>query len=207
MHSNKRSYREEKHRVSLTLRWSKQRKVNKGELIKALIRLALVCLAVITIAKPTSAPINKQASVSDNPVKTEKQVEVPKPHVETVAVKEEVATPPPAPQPERPAPVATPVQAYPTNCEAYRPIISKYGWNVEVAMNVMRVESGCNPNAANLNDNHGVCIGSFGLFQISCHGGQIYNPEQNIAAAWAKYQARGWQPWGSTTCKYKVKCY
>lgn len=193
--------------MSLTLRWSKQRKVNKGELIKALIRLALVCLAVITIAKPTSAPINKELHVSDKPVKTVSQEKTLKPKVEEVAVKEEVAIPTPAPQPERPVEQPKPVvQAYPTNCEAYRPIISKYGWNVDVAMNVMRVESGCNPNAANLNDNHGVCIGSYGLFQISCHGGQIYNPEQNIAAAWSKYQARGWQPWSFTTCK-KIACY
>lgn len=164
-----------------------------------------MCLAVITIAKPTSAPINKQANVSDEPVKTVKQVEVQKPHVQAVAVKEVVT--PPVPQQERPVEQPKPVvQAYPTNCEAYRPIISKYGWNVEVAMNVMRVESGCNPNAANLNDNHGVCMGSFGLFQISCHAGQIYNPEQNIAAAWSKYQARGWQPWSFTTCK-KIACY
>lgn len=92
----------------------KQRKVNKGELIKALIRLALVCLAVITIAKPTSAPLNKQANVSDEPVKTVKQVEVQKPHVQAVAVKEVVT--PPVPQQERPVEQPKPVvQALPTS--------------------------------------------------------------------------------------------
>lgn len=170
-----------------------------------MIRLALVCLAVITIAKPTSAPLNKQASVSTEPVKTVKQVEVQKPQL-AVEPKQVVETPKVEVQQERPPEPVKVTVAHPTNCEAYRPIVAKYGWNVDVAMNVMRVESGCNPNAANLNDNHGVCIGSFGLFQISCHGGQIYNPEQNIAAAWSKYQARGWQPWSFTTCK-KIACY
>ena len=29
-------------------------------------------------------------------------------------------------------------------------------------------ESSGNKNAANMNDNHGSCIGSYGLFQIAC---------------------------------------
>ena len=168
--------------------------------MKQFIKLALVVLLSVFLLKPT-APFNKQVSA-----------QTPKPKVvKTAVLKEEVepeAVEVPAPEPqvvEAPAPIIETV-TFPTDCETYRPIIAKYSWNVDVAMNVMRVESGCNPNAQNLNDNHGVCIGSFGLFQISCHGGQIFNPEANIAAAWAKYQARGWQPWSFTTCK-KIACY
>lgn len=92
------------------------------------------------------------------------------------------------------------------NCESYRGLVSQYGWNVNVALAVMKAESGCNPQAVNRTDNHGVCMGSFGLFQISCHGGQIFDPAQNVAAAWSKYSARGWQPWGVCTSG-KVSCY
>lgn len=74
-----------------------------------------MCLAVITIAKPTSAPINKELNVSAKPNKTVEQKIAPKSQVEKVAVKEEVVVPPPAPQQERPVPVAAPVQALPTD--------------------------------------------------------------------------------------------
>lgn len=92
------------------------------------------------------------------------------------------------------------------NCEAYRGLVAQYSWNVTVAMAVMQAESSCNPQAHNTTDNHGVCMGSFGLFQISCHSGSVYDPAQNIAIAWQKYQARGWQPWGVCTSG-KVSCY
>lgn len=85
------------------------------------------------------------------------------------------------------------------SCEQWRPLVEKYNWDVELAMAIMQAESGCNPNAANNADNHGVCMGSFGLFQISCHGGQIYDPAKNVAAAWGKYQNNGWLPWGAYT--------
>ena len=98
-----------------------------------------------------------------------------------------------------PAPIqSTPKTNYPVGCEHYRPLVEKYSWDVPSAMRVMGAESGCNPNAANHSDNHGVCMGSFGLFQISCHGGVIYDPAKNVAAAWDKYSASGWQPW--TVC-------
>lgn len=92
------------------------------------------------------------------------------------------------------------------NCEAYRGIVAQYSWNVNVAMAVMKAESGCNPQAVNKTDNHGVCMGSFGLFQISCHSGAVYDPAENVKIAWAKYSARGWQPWGVCTSG-KVSCY
>lgn len=84
-----------------------------------MIRLALVCLTVITIAKPNPAPINKQANVSVETVATVKQVEEQKPQLEQVAekvaepVKEEAK---PEPQQERPVEQPKPVvQALPTS--------------------------------------------------------------------------------------------
>lgn len=92
------------------------------------------------------------------------------------------------------------------NCEEYRGLVAQYSWNVNVAMAVMRAESSCNPSAHNTTDNHGVCMGSFGLFQISCHSGAVYDPAQNVAIAYQKYSARGWQPWGVCTSG-KVSCF
>lgn len=66
-------------------------------------------------------------------------------------------------------------------------------------MAVMMAESTCNPSAANRTDRHNGCMGSFGLFQIACYDGEVFDPEQNVAIAWKKYQARGWQPWGAYT--------
>lgn len=59
--------------------------------------------------------------------------------------------------------------------------------------------------AANRSDVHKdamgnvICIGSFGLMQISCHSGEVFEPNQNMAIAWQKYQSRGWLPWGAYT--------
>lgn len=92
------------------------------------------------------------------------------------------------------------------NCEAYRPLIAKYDWDVRVAVAIARAESGCNPNAANLKDNHKVCKGSFGLFQISCHSGKVYDPAKNVEIAYAKYKASGWRPW-SVYKNGKYKAY
>lgn len=154
------------------------------------------------LPKPKAPTFNKQAAQpAAGEQSVSKVVEQPQPVKEASAM-ETLPTQERQPEPTKPA-----AKPLPANCEAYRPIVAKYKWNVNVAMSVMRAESGCNPYAANWTDNHKVCKGSFGLFQISCHSGQVYDPEENIRIAYQKYQARGWQPWSATTCKYKVKCY
>lgn len=88
----------------------------------------------------------------------------------------------------------------PISCEHYRALVSKYNWNVNVAMAVMRAESGCNPQAANWNDHHATCTGSFGLFQLGCFWiSNPYNPEANVAKAYEIYSRSGWRPWGAYT--------
>ena len=122
-------------------------------------------------------------------------VQPPEPAViitQPVTVKEEVPIVEPEPVVEKPV-------VYPVGCEIYRSLISQYSWNVAVAMAVMRAESGCDPSASNWTDSHSTCKGSFGLFQIACFDGQVYDPAQNISIAYRKYQARGWQPWGAYT--------
>lgn len=73
-------------------------------------------------------------------------------------------------------------------------------WDTNVAHAVCMAESGGNTNAANYNDNHGKCIGSFGLMQLACFW--IPNPTDpyaNIAKANEIWSRSGWQPWGAYT--------
>lgn len=105
----------------------------------------------------------------------------------------------------------------PGSCEQYRSIVARYDWNVETAMKIMDAETAgsldgnCNPRADNMADVHRdmngkvYCIGSHGLFQISCHGGRIYDPAANIRAAYGKYKSQGWAAW-TYTCRHKVVC-
>lgn len=73
-------------------------------------------------------------------------------------------------------------------------------WNQSIAKAVCLAESGGNTSAANYNDNHGQCVGSFGLFQLACFW--ISNPTNasaNVAKANQIYSEQGWQPWGAYT--------
>lgn len=111
----------------------------------------------------------------------------------------------------RPVPVVVATRpTYPVGCENYRSLVSQYRWNVDVALAVMKAESGCNPTRHNWGDRHRTCLGSFGLFQVGCvHGytvAYLENPAQNIAAAWKIYQGSGWKAWGVCTSG-KVRCY
>jgi type II secretory pathway pseudopilin PulG len=77
------------------------------------------------------------------------------------------------------------------DCEAYRPLLEKYPWNVSIAMLVMSKESGCRANAVSRTNDHG-------LFQL--HNQAVYDPAQNIAIAYAKYAggrvgANNWSAW------------
>lgn len=73
-------------------------------------------------------------------------------------------------------------------------------WNVDVAYAVCMAESGGNTNAANYNDNHGSCIGSFGLMQLACFWiPNPTDPNANIAKANEIWSRSGWQPWGAYT--------
>lgn len=84
-------------------------------------------------------------------------------------------------------------------------MVTKYNWDIKIAYAVCMGESKGNQFAANRTDVHKdangnvICVGSFGLMQISCHSGEVYDPDANMAIAWEKYKARGWQPWGAYT--------
>lgn len=101
--------------------------------------------------------------------------------------------------------VATPS----VDCDLARRLISQYDWNTTVAYNVMVAESSCNAANENYGDYHSFadCRGSFGLFQINCSHGKVFDPAKNVAIAYSMWKSSGWQPWSATTCRYKVACY
>jgi len=73
-------------------------------------------------------------------------------------------------------------------------------WNVDVAYAVCMAESGGNTNAANYNDNHGKCVGSFGLMQLACFWiPNPTDPNANMAKANEIWSRSGWSPWGAYT--------
>ncbi len=71
----------------------------------------------------------------------------------------------------------------------YSALINQYDWDTAKAHRIMMCESGGNPNAVNKSS------GATGLFQIHPGGAKYKDPATNVAAAYAKYQARGWKPW------------
>lgn len=73
-------------------------------------------------------------------------------------------------------------------------------WDTNVAYAVCMAESGGNTNAANYNDNHGKCIGSFGLMQLACFWiPNPTDPNANMAKANEIWSRSGWSPWGAYT--------
>ena len=92
----------------------------------------------------------------------------------------------------------------PQGCEAYRPLLAKYGWDVTVMLAVMEAESHCNPHA--VGDDYpinGVHAKSCGLLQIrtiapwrgTCE--QLQDPAFNIDIAWKVYQGQGMKAWSA----------
>lgn len=160
--------------------------------IRTVIRFGLVLLLSVVFwnEPPThtmaETPLNKQ-TVQEAMTQPVSVVEQPQP--------------PAAPQ-ELPKPVV-----HPSNCEAYRHLVEKYQWNVNIALNVMRAESGCNPYA--VGDKHIPPV-SCGLFQIRTLAGRpsceaLKDPATNVAWAYRLYRDSGWKPW--SVCKTKVRCY
>lgn len=101
---------------------------------------------------------------------------------ETVAVE---ATPEPAP-----ARVASS-----GGCE----LAYNYDWPAQTAYGICMAESTGNANAANWNDHHGSCSGSFSLMQVGCFwypyygysSADYYNPSVNMEIAYKIWQRQG----------------
>lgn len=89
-------------------------------------------------------------------------------------------------------------------------LVNGYDWPRTTAMRVCMQESGGNPNNANWADDHrswAGCMGSFGLMQINCSYGRVFDGARNMAIAYSMWKAAGnsfWQDWPNT-CR-KVGC-
>ncbi len=70
---------------------------------------------------------------------------------------------------------------------------------------IMQAESGCKPDNNNLtmSENHGVCVGSYGLLQVGCihfkSGEDRNDPATNIAVAFRVWQSQGYRAWSVYT--------
>lgn len=111
------------------------------------------------------------------------------------------------------APSKTAVEAAGADvCEGFRPLVAKYDWDVDIAMAVMKAESGCNPKNFNYNTDGTNDAGLFQNNSIHDATARRYDPEYNVALAYRIYKDRrswgisGWRAW--TSCwDGKVKCY
>lgn len=98
------------------------------------------------------------------------------------------------------APISIPKQ---TGCEQYRKLLSKYDWNVDLMLLIMKGESGCNPEAVgdgHLTFNNGTQGMSCGLLQIRVLDGRpdcdsLKDVEANIEWGYKIYTEQGYRAW------------
>lgn len=89
------------------------------------------------------------------------------------------------------------------NCD----LVNGYPWPTATAYRVCMQESGGNSYNSNWKDDHtswAGCMGSFGLMQINCSHGQVYDGAQNMAIAFQMWSAAGgsfWNDWPNTCAK------
>jgi hypothetical protein len=129
---------------------------------------------------PVSVPISQAEQVTTQVDKTQSTppivVEAP-----VVAVEE------PKPEPPKPKPIPT------GNCS----LAYNFDWPQDVAYAVCMAESSGNQYAHNGGDNHGSCVGSYGLFQIGCfwfpyYGHELsYDPQVNAQIAYNIWKRQG----------------
>jgi hypothetical protein len=102
------------------------------------------------------------------------------------------------------------------DCNALRPLLALYDWNVEMAMKISNAESGCNPANHNRTDVHRnrdgtiLCLGSWNFLSVGCghykKGEDINDIALNAKKGYAIYKSSGnsFKQW--TTCKDIAGC-
>lgn len=89
--------------------------------------------------------------------------------------------------------------------EQWRSLVSSYGWNVEIALCLMNLESGGNPTAQNPSS------GASGLMQVlpswadnfGVTPADLFDPVVNLNISYALYRDGGWghwSPWNRGAC-------
>lgn len=98
-------------------------------------------------------------------------------------------------------PPATPLPENP--CGAMQREVNKYtDWNVNTVQAIAQAENrSCNPTNHNLSsaEDHGVCIGSYGVLQVGClhyrAGENRDDLATNVAVAHRVWQSQGYTAW------------
>ncbi len=86
------------------------------------------------------------------------------------------------------------------NCDAYRGLLASYAWNTDIAMAVMKAESGCNPTASSPTHDHGLMqINEVHLAKVNYHVESLNDPETNVRVAFEVYSGAGWRAWSTYT--------
>ena len=87
-------------------------------------------------------------------------------------------------------------------CEAVKQEIAKYsGWDIEIMTAIAIAENRtCDPLNHNLSnsENHGVCIGSYGVLQVGCLHYANENRDDlaiNVKIAYRVWQQQGYSAW------------
>lgn len=97
-----------------------------------------------------------------------------------------------------PAPVKPVLAPISDEANCYLPTLQEYNWNVTIMLAIEKAESQCNPTAVGVIDYDG--LRDYGVLQI--HGAAIFNPADNIAAAYRIWQKQGYGAWTSYKTGY-----
>lgn len=108
----------------------------------------------------------------------------------------EVAQPMTTTTPPKPPVIKSP-------CEAMQTEVQKYtDWDANVMQAISQAENrGCDPLRHNLtmSENHGVCVGSYGVLQVGClhynDGESRDDLATNVAVAHRVWQKQGYTAW------------
>lgn len=171
--------------------------------------MVLVLALVLSLKPPYPHAEAKRAPVQENINNSRQAVN----HKEqTVQAKANESTVKPVVQPrQEPSPQPPQPVTHPTGCENYQQLVSRYNWNVNVMLQIMRAESGCNPYA--VGDTwaiNGLYAPSCGLFQVRTLQGRpsceaLKDPATNIEWAYKIYLGQGYGAW--SVCRTKVSCW
>lgn len=103
-----------------------------------------------------------------------------------------------------------PTYTVPGRCNKYVDEIEKYSWPTPLVIQIMKLESGCDPYNDNLKDHHDSCDGSYNALQISCEhykkGEDKHDMALAIYKAYQLYVRRGDSFGDWSTCEKIINC-
>ena len=175
-----------------------------------IITVAASLVLVLPLAKPTAGPAsrspkrvdyaratNLSASIQPEPTLAHPGAASPNQQKPAQTVTPAAAAAPGPAVPAHPAspPAAAKPVTYAAGCSTYRSTFAQYAWDIDVALAICQAESGGNPYSVSPAYMNFDGCPDYGLMQIHCQ--QVFDPGQNIAIAYHKYQSQGWGAWST----------